>query len=112
MNREPITAGMVALALMVLLGVTLQALFRIEVPSANHDVLLVVIGVLTACVKDVVGYYFGSSSNSRQQQSTIAALASTAQTNATPDTLTLSPGDKATSRTTEAGTVIHKEDTP
>lgn len=71
MNREPITAGLVAFALMVLTGLTLVALFRLSVPSGNHDVLLVVIGVLTACVKDVVGYYFGSSSNSRQQQKII-----------------------------------------
>lgn len=84
MTREPITAGLVALGLMVLLGVTLQALFRIEVPSANHDVLLVVIGVLTACVKDVVGYYFGSSSNSRQQQTTIANLADAANQGTKP----------------------------
>lgn len=76
MNREPITAGMVAVCLMILLGVTLLALFRVEVPSGNHDVLLVVIGVLTACVQNVVGYFFGSSSNSRQQQNTIATLAS------------------------------------
>ncbi len=49
-----------------LLGVVF-ALMSVELKDASKDVLLVVLGALVAIVKDVFGYYFGSSEGSQRK---------------------------------------------
>lgn len=53
-----VTAGMLAV---------IFSLMQMEVPSSAKDVLLVVLGALVAIVKDVFGYYFGSSEGSQRK---------------------------------------------
>lgn len=50
-----------AAASVMLLGGAMYALFYVDFPGPNKDVLLVVIGVLTTIVKDVYSFEFGSS---------------------------------------------------
>ena len=45
-----------------------------DIPVANHDVLLILVGTLAACVSSVVGFYFGSSSGSQAKDSIIQNL--------------------------------------
>lgn len=45
-----------------------------DIPVANHDVLLTLVGTLGACVTAVVSFYFGSSSNSQAKDATIRDL--------------------------------------
>lgn len=45
-----------------------------DIPVANHDVLLTLVGTLGACVTAVVSFYFGSSSSSRDKDATIKEL--------------------------------------
>lgn len=47
----------------------------IEVPVANHDILVALMGVLAAGVNSVLQYYFGSSSSSRAKDETIKQMA-------------------------------------
>jgi hypothetical protein len=58
-----------ALAILSFLGFVccLSALFVLPIPTNSRDILLVVIGALIAMVKDVFGYYFGSSEGSARK---------------------------------------------
>lgn len=67
-------AGIVAVALIALLGGALYALFRITVPDANHDVLLVVIGMLTGSVATIVNYFYGSSKGDARKDNLLATM--------------------------------------
>lgn len=101
MNKQ---GGRIALAMSLMLGFCLWALVFREVPEANQNALLVVIGILSGAVGTVVNFYFSSTSSSKQQQGIIADQASTIKTaqdvlaplaSAAPD-VTLQPGQTAT----------------
>lgn len=77
-------AGIVAIALIALLGGALYALFRIQVPDANHDVLLVVIGMLTGSVATIVNYFYGSSKSDARKDTALASLAGAQQQSQSP----------------------------
>lgn len=110
-------AGMIAMTLMVLLGGVLYALFKVDAPENNHDVLLVVVGVLTGSVSTIVNFFFGSSSTTKQKDATIETLAKTAQVAgnalaplaADQGTVVLKPGEQATIEPTPTGATINKE---
>lgn len=68
--------GAVVAAMMIgMLWFLLVELFSVPVPSANHDVLLVVIGVLLREVGNIVSFYFTGDATTRRQADTIASLA-------------------------------------
>lgn len=102
--------GAIGASLVFLLGFALWALVYREVPAANQNALTLVIGILSANVGIVVGFYFGSSSTTKQLSDTVNLQAKTAQTAgvALGDTgsFTLEPGGQATATATEDGTVI------
>lgn len=94
----------IALLLVGLLGFALWALVYVEVPAANNNTLTVLIGILSANIGLVVGFFFGSSQASGKKDDIIAAQAKTAQAaqaalplvSGAPDTtVTLQPGDVA-----------------
>lgn len=77
MNRQ---GGRIAFLMCLMLGFSLWALVFREVPEANQNALLVVIGILAGAVGTVVNFYFSSTSTSKQQQGIIADQASTIKT--------------------------------
>lgn len=105
-----IAGGFVAAGLIVILGFTTWALVYQNVPEANQNALTLLIGILSANVGVVVGFFFGSSVTSKKQTETIDTLAKTAQTAgaALPgaDAMVIPPGQSATATATDAGTVI------
>lgn len=110
-NKEAlnIAGALVAVGLIGILGFVTWALVFREVPAPNNDALTLLIGILSANVGVVVGFFFGSSVTTKRQTETIDTLAKTAQTAAgTPagDGVVLKEGQSATTTVTAAGTVI------
>lgn len=75
-----IAATGIAAGLLMMLAYALYRLSSQEVPTANRDALMVVIGILAANFATVVNYFFGSSSEAKKQTEAIGDLASTART--------------------------------
>ena len=95
-----ISGAIVAVGLMCILAFMTWALVYVAVPPANQNALTVLIGILSANVGVVVGFYYGTSVGNRKQAEALSAMAKTAQTagaalNPSPD-VTLKPGDTAT----------------
>ena len=61
-------ADILALLAVLMFAASVSALFRLNIPEVNKDVILVLIGALTAITKDVYGFYFGSSAAERNKQ--------------------------------------------
>lgn len=94
-----IAATVIAGGLLLMLSYALHRLSSQEVPTANRDALMVVIGILSANFATVVNFFFGSSSESKKQSEAIGDLASTArsaQAATTPPDVVLEPGESAT----------------
>ena len=104
-SRESLNlaGAFVASGLIAILGFVTWALVFAEVPEANQNALTLLIGILSANVGVVVGFFFGSSVTSKKQTDTIDKLAETTKTaQAMPAplvadaTVTLAPGETAT----------------
>lgn len=109
-----VAGSLIGVAMVSLLGFALWALFYLEVPSPNKDVLLVVIGILSTKVGTVVDFFYGSSSTTKKQAETIDTLAKTAQTagvalGAPAGAMVIPEGESAKATSTPAGTVIERE---
>lgn len=93
----------VAAGLISILGFVTWALVFAEVPEANQNALTLLIGILSANVGMVVGFFFGSSVTNKKQADTIERQANTIQTaqaalapvNPAPDVV-LKPGESKT----------------
>lgn len=97
-----VAATCIAGGLLLMLSYALHRLSSQEVPMANRDALMVVIGILSANFATVVNFFFGSSSESKRLSEATADLSATARsaqaalpTNAKPD-MVLEPGESAT----------------
>jgi len=104
----------IGLSLIGLLGFALWALIFREVPEANQNAMTLLIGILSANVGMVVGFYFGSSATTKKQSDTIDVMAKTAATAGValgvPESALLIPtGAQATATSTPDGTIIEKE---
>lgn len=75
-----IAGAVVAIGLMVILAFMTWALVYVAVPPANQNALTVLIGILSANVGIVVGFYYGTSVGNRKQAEALSAMAKTAQT--------------------------------
>ena len=75
-----IAAGLVGGGLIAILGFVTWALVFYEIPPANENAFLLLVGILSANVGAVVGYFFGASITNKKQSETIDTLARTAQT--------------------------------
>lgn len=75
-----IAGGFVAAGLITMLAFATWALIYREVPGPNRDALMVVIGILSMNVGQIVAFFFGSSQTNKKQAETIETLAKTAQT--------------------------------
>lgn len=68
-----------AAAMIVLLGLSLAGLLFLPIPQENRDIIVALVSVgVVASVKDIVGFYFGSSASSTQKDATIATMAANA----------------------------------
>lgn len=112
-NRETmnIAGGFVAAGLICILGFVTWALVFVEVPKANENAFTLLIGILSANVGLVVGFFFGSSVTNKKQAETIDTLAKTAQTagvaaSASPEAIVLKEGQSATATAGPGGVVI------
>lgn len=106
----------VAVALVTILAFVTWALVYHEVPDKNSNALLLVLGVLTANVGVIVGFFYGSSVANQKKDDTIKTLADTAKTAgaALPggngsDVLNVPEGQTATVEATDSGTVVKKD---
>lgn len=102
----------IAFGLLVMLAYALYRLSSQEVPSANRDALMVVIGILAANFATVVNFFFGSSAEAKKQTEAIGDLASTAKAaqaalapvhDAKAD-VTIPPGEQVTVKADDAPT--------
>lgn len=104
-----VAGSFIAFAMICLLGGTLLALVRLEVPQPNRDALMVVIGILSSNVGTIINFFFGSSATNKKQAETIDKQASTiqeAQSALAPlaeskPAVTLEPGESATVKATD-----------
>ena len=84
------------------------ALVYVAVPEANNNALTLLIGILSANVGMVVGFFFGSNVSSKKQTETIDTMAKAAASTAPAGdaAIVLKEGQSARATATEAGTVI------
>ena len=63
---KPKDIYMYVLGTVIIIGffIILYVVFKSEMPQANKDIGLMIIGALVAKFSDVVGYFFGSSKSS------------------------------------------------
>lgn len=105
-----LTGSVVAILLVLFLGTGVAALTMLEIPQANHDIILVLITAIAANVGNIINFFFGSSVNNKKladtanmQAQTIAsaqaALAPLVPTD--PKTVTIQPGQSAKVNATE-----------
>lgn len=91
-----VAATCIAGGLLLMLSYALHRLSSQEVPMANRDALMVVIGILSANFATVVNFFFGSSSESKRQTEAVADLASHARSNSARPDVVIEPGETAT----------------
>jgi hypothetical protein len=72
---NPKDAIKASLATMATLGflICLLVLFQASIPQASRELLMFLLGVLASTVKDVYGYYFGSSAGSDKKTDLLAS---------------------------------------
>lgn len=93
-----VVGGVVALGLVAILAFITWALVFRAIPVGNENTLIQLVGVLSANIGLVVGFFFGASSQQKKQAETIDKLAETtkaAQAAALPadPAIPLSPGE-------------------
>ena len=97
-----VAGALIAVGLIALLFYCTHALITQEVPAPNKDALMVVIGILSMNVAQVVSWFFGSSAENKrlaEANANQAETIKTAQAALTPNldaTVTLGPGESAT----------------
>ncbi len=74
LSREAVLT-IVGLFVLVLFAATLWATLRLEIPPANKDVVMVLVGQISGAFITVVGYYFGSSKGSADMKKLMADVA-------------------------------------
>lgn len=73
------TGAIVAILTVTILGASIGALVHFEIPTDNHDILLVLVTAVATNVTAIVAYFFGSSVGTTRQGEIISTLANTAQ---------------------------------
>ena len=96
------TGAAVAVLIVLILGASIGALVRADIPADNHDILLVLVTAVATNATQIVAYFFGSSVGTARQGEIINTLANTAhaaQAAMTPTpTIPLAPGESVTAK--------------
>lgn len=100
----PDTQGFLAIAIILLIAcIVLMLLMKpITIDERTAGVLMVVIGVLTGCLKDVYSFFFGSSKGSSEKTEALAKAAVAAPQPLPPapvSTVTTTTDDRTVTRT-------------
>lgn len=101
--RTPLNlaGALVAIGLIAVLGFITWALVFVQVPQGNRDTLTVVVGILSANVGLVVGFFFGSTVTNHRKDEALEKQASTIQAAQaalapTEPTIPVEPGQRVT----------------
>jgi hypothetical protein len=106
-NREDsleVTRGILAIVLIALISWVMRTLFNVEIPTANRDAVMLVLGALLLRLSDVYAFHFNSSANNQKKDATISKALDAVNTVAAlppqpplpADTVSLKPGETAT----------------
>lgn len=91
------TGGAIAVGLIFVLAYCTFALINVEVPAANRDALMVLIGAVSMNVATIINYHFGTGADSKRTTEAVSDMAATArsiQAAASPGAdVKLKPGD-------------------
>lgn len=68
------TSRAVAVVVFATLMALIMVLCFVTVPSANHDIVIALSGVIVGSATSIVTFYFGSSASSRSKDDTIKAI--------------------------------------
>lgn len=113
--HDPKVMARMAYILIAAILAALLGMFFVPIPPSNKEAISLILGALLGSLTTVMSFYFGSSKDSADKNSTIVAQAETARAIATGaatsagDGFVLAPGDTAAVTPTPAGTVIQKE---
>ena len=102
----------VAIIMSLMLGAAIGMLSRLDIPAANHDILLVLVTALATNVTQIVSYFFGSSSSNKSKDETISAQAATIATTVPAVVPNTSTGDVKVDIPAGATAQVHAKDTP
>ncbi len=110
-----IAGGLIGVGVVSILAFITWALVFRQIPDGNENVLTLLVGILAANVGMIVGFFYGSSADSKKQGETIGVMAKTAATagvalGTSPGAIVLEPGEQATATATFGGTVIEPGD--
>lgn len=77
----PDTQGFLAVAIILIMStiVLILLLYPVKITDTVQGVLMTLIGVLTASLKDVFAFYFNSNSSSKTKDDTIKSMAVSAE---------------------------------
>lgn len=80
-NRDVlnVVGGLIAVGIVSILGFITWALVYQTIPAGNENTLIQLVGVLSANIGMIVGFFFGNSVSSKKQTETIDKLADTAK---------------------------------
>ena len=65
-DSKKLKAWLAVLAIVAFIALIYHLLYT-KVPSENNDVMMILVGALIAIVKDLYGYYFGTSEGSQRK---------------------------------------------
>lgn len=102
------SGSLIAGGLIVVMAFVTYALVYEEVPEKNQNALLILIGILSTNITQVIQFFFGSSSQAKTQQDTIDTLAKTTQVAQALPAIT----DKAVAAAEEVAAESKAADTP
>lgn len=74
-RRGSDTQGIISIAVIATMVGVIALICWHSVPVENKDALEILIGVLAGSYKDVIGFFFGSTSSAHEKDSAIAAIA-------------------------------------
>ena len=77
--------GVLAIALLLSFQVALGALFKVEVPQSNRDMVIYMLGQLSGMVTTALAFYFATSKSSSDKNAVIANMADGPRPDATLD---------------------------
>jgi hypothetical protein len=106
----PDTQGFLAIAIMVLIATVVLILLTKppQIDERTSGVLMTIVGVLIACMKDVYAFFFGSSKGSKDKDDALTKIA----TEPVPPVPPLAAPVSTTTTTTDDSTVTKTEPSP
>lgn len=83
--RRDLMRGALAIMLLLSFQIALGALFRLQVPETNRDMVIYMLGQLSGMVAMALAFYFSTSKSSADKTAVIAGMADPASPEAPPE---------------------------